>query len=115
MVSKARTGLTWFCVVCTFRIIQIIRSHFIATTAELKIPTIELSPEQENGTPIENLPLFILTGPLSHQEILGTPISWPSGGSLMDTHPETLSCQRVLCALLFRRSIVRYGQVKNSR
>jgi hypothetical protein len=42
---------------------QIIRSHLIVTTAELKIPkmpnlapTFELSHQQEKGTPIENLP-----------------------------------------------------------
>ena len=42
---------------------QIIQSHLIVTTAELKIPkmsniapTFELSHQQEKGTPIENLP-----------------------------------------------------------
>ena len=76
---------------------QIIRSHLISTTAELKIPKIQkpnIAPafepfcEQEIGTPIKILPRSLLTEPLSHQEILGAPIPWRSGGSLMDTHPK---------------------------
>jgi hypothetical protein len=77
---------------------QIIRSHLIVTTAKLRIPKtpniasmFELSREQEEGTPIRKItPFSSLTGPLSHQVLLGMRVPGPSGGSLMDTHPEPL-------------------------
>jgi hypothetical protein len=94
-----RNDWTGLLVHCTYiSDYQIIRSHLIVTTAKLRIPktpnvapTFELSREQEEGTPIEKItPFSLLTGPLSHQGLLGTRVRWPSGGSLMDTHPEPL-------------------------